>query len=285
MKTKELVERAWTCSLSWDRTKAWILMSGHSVCPHRNCWKPFWSYTQMRRVDLVASLSACCCRHLLLGLHHSFQRVLRLCWPTASTWARCLALWALNLSPLTVWFLLDSFPYCGHRRADFTPLRSSLHQISRWAALKFFLDCFREHSPGNRPWEHYQSGESPRLSVVQDRCFRHVLAESSPGPPGIHVPREARLQAPGKLEKFILGWDHTIMGSRAATWHPLRSHLSSSLTRLSLPICGHEFGTDRGVCVSVCVCACMHRFSDAFLCTLLDTRTPLFAFNITSPYM
>lgn len=58
---------------------------------------------------------------------------------------------------------LDSFSSCGHRRAVLTPLRSSLHQISGWAALKFFLYCVREHSPGNRTWESYQSWELPRL--------------------------------------------------------------------------------------------------------------------------
>ena len=253
MKTKELVERAWTCSLSWDCTKAWILMSGHSVCPHRNCWKPFWSYTQMRRVDLVASLSACCCRHLLLGLHHSFQRVLRLCWPTASTRARCLALWALNLSPLTVWFLLDSFPYCGHRRADFTPLRSSLHQISGWAALKFFLDCFREHSPGNRPWERYQSRESPRLSVVQDRCFRHLLAESSTGPPGIRVPRRPGSRHLGSLKS-------SFSAGTTPSWVPVQpgGTRCTAICQAHWPDCLCRYmDTSLGrteECVWVCVC-------------------------------
>ena len=91
--------------------------------------------------------------------------------------------------------------------------------------------------------------------------------------------RDVQLQAPGKLEKFILVWVHTIMGSGSATWHTLHSHPSSSLTGLSLPTYAHEFGKDRGVCVSVCVCVCVH--AQIFKCLplyLVGYQNPLVCF-------
>lgn len=115
--------------------------------------------------------------------------------------------------------------------------------------------------------------------MVEDRCFQHLMGESS-----IDVHRDPCAQgcpAPRKLDKFILIWVHTIMGSSSATWHTLHSHLSSStLTRLSLPTYARVWEGQMSVCVSVCECACKHKFSNALLCTLFGYQNPLVCFNI-----
>lgn len=250
-------------------------MSGFSLLSHRNCWKPRWSCPVLGcvHVVLVLGLSVCLCRHLLLDSLHCCRRVLGLCVLLVSTGAGSWALRIPNPGPLCVCFLwhLVLWPQEGSFHASWELLGSDFWMGQPWNTFCIML--------GNILQATGVEGITIDYLVASDRWFPGPQTllwwiELHWGSQGSLMSNFSHLEKP---EKVTLTWNHRSGGApvQPRGWQSTNVYQVHWLVHLCSQT-NMNFGRVEacGTSVEFITGRPWHRFSNSFLCALLDTTAP-----------